>query len=86
MALNIKDPEVDRLAAQLAVRLGTNKTDAIRRALGAQLSRLETDARDRYDELLGVLGDEIWPLLSDRTPITKSEREDILGYGPAMGV
>lgn len=38
VALNIKDPEVDRLAAELADRLHTSKTAAIRHALSAQLA------------------------------------------------
>lgn len=33
-----------------------------------------------------VMRTEIWPLLSDRTPITKAEREQILGYDPETGV
>jgi antitoxin VapB len=86
MALNIKDPEVDRLAAELANRLHTSKTAAIRHALRAQLALLEARASDRYAQLLDVMGTEIWPLLTDHTPITKREREEILGYEPATGV
>jgi antitoxin VapB len=86
MALNIKDPEVDRLAAELATRLHTNKTDAIRHALRAQLALLESRAGDRQAQLLDVMRTEIWPLLSDRSPITKREREEILGYDPETGV
>lgn len=85
MALNIKDPEVDRLATELAGRLHTNKTDAIRRALTAQLALLQSHAENRVDGLLDVMRSEIWPLLSDRTPITKREREEILGYDPKTG-
>jgi antitoxin VapB len=86
VALNIKDPEVDRLAAELATRLHTNKTDAIRHALHAQLALLESRAGDRQAQLLDVMRTEIWPLLSDRSPITKREREEILGYDPETGV
>jgi antitoxin VapB len=86
MALNIKDPEVDRLAAELASRLHTTKTDAIRHALHAQLSLLESRDGDRQAQLLDVMRAEIWPLLTDRTPITKREREEILGYDPETGV
>lgn len=35
---------------------------------------------------LDILRTEIWPLLADRSPITKLEREQILGYDPATGV
>jgi antitoxin VapB len=86
MALNIKDPEVDRLAAELAARLHTNKTDAIRHALNAQLALLQSHAGNREEQLLNVMETEIWPLLTDRTPITKREREEILGYDPKTGV
>jgi antitoxin VapB len=86
MALNIKDAEVDRLAAELAARLHTNKTDAIRQALHAQLALLESHAGDRQERLLDVMRTEIWPLLADRTPITKREREQILGFDPDTGV
>lgn len=86
VALNIKDPEVDRLAAELADRLHTSKTAAIRHALSAQLAFLESRAGDREAQLLDILRTEIWPLLADRSPITKLEREQILGYDPATGV
>nr|AKT73074.1 antitoxin VapB36 [Mycobacterium avium subsp. hominissuis] len=38
------------------------------------------------DELLDVLRTEIWPLLEDRSAITKGEREQVLGYDPTSGV
>lgn len=86
MALNIKDPEVDRLAAELADRLRTSKTAAIRHALHAQLALLESRVGDRQAQLLDVMRTEIWPLLIDRAPLTKREREEILGYDPDTGV
>ncbi len=87
MALNIKDAEVDRLADELAARMGhRNKTRAIREALQAQLSRLEVQAGQHGTALLDVMRTEIWPLLGDKTPITKQERERILGYDPETGV
>jgi antitoxin VapB len=86
MALNIKDPEVDRLATELATHLHTNKTGAIRHALNAQLALLQAHVGNREAQLLDVMRTEIWPLLIDRTPITKREREDTLGYDPETGV
>lgn len=86
MALNIKDPEVDRLATELAARLRTNKTDAIRQALNAQLVVLQSHIGNREEQLLDVMRTEVWPLLRDRTPITKREREEILGYDTETGV
>lgn len=72
VALNIKDPEVDRLAAELADRLHTSKTAAIRHALSAQLAFLESRAGDREAQLLDILRTEIWPLLADRSPSPSS--------------
>ncbi len=45
--LNIKDPEVYRLAAELAERRHTSMTAAVRQALGEAL------ARDRREKPLG---------------------------------
>ena len=87
MALNIKDPEVDRLADELAARMGhNNKTRAIRDALRAQLALTEARDGDRVTHLLDIMRTEIWPLLPDHTPITKQDREQILGYDPSTGV
>jgi antitoxin VapB len=86
MALNIKDPEVDRLATELAAHLHTNKTAAIRHALHAQLALLQAHVGSGEEQLLDVMRTEIWPLLTDRAPITKREREEILGYDPELGV
>lgn len=87
MALNIKDPDVVRLAEELARRMGHgNKTQAIRDALRSQLELAQARAEARAEEILEVLATEIWPTLPDRTPITKEQREDILGYDSETGV
>jgi len=39
MPLNIRSEEVNRLAKKLAVRIGVNKTEAVRRALQNELNR-----------------------------------------------
>lgn len=57
--------------------------DDIDRLLALHLGRGWTLAGDG---LLDVLGAEIWPLLTDRSPITKSERERALGYDSASGM
>ena len=86
MALNIKDPEVDRLAAEVAAMAGETKTQAVRVALRERRDRLglRTGGHDRGAALRRVLETEIWPALPrsvrGRT-ITKAERERILGYG-----
>ncbi|MGH3633476.1 type II toxin-antitoxin system VapB family antitoxin [Mycobacterium sp.] len=84
MALNIKDPETQMLADQLAERLHTSKTGAVRHALRAQLAMLDTEEdhgrRNRVDDLLHMLRSEIWPVTRSGAAITKQEREEILGY------
>lgn len=88
MALNIKDPVAERLAAEVAGLTGETKTGAVRTALAERRDRLlATRAKDdRAARLDRVLREEIWPLippdLLDRPPLTKVEREAILGYGP----
>ena len=85
MALNIKDPTAERLAAEAAKLTGETKTGAIRTALAERLDRLSTGAAGRRKGgLRRFLEEEAWPavpprLLGRRT--TKTEREAILGYG-----
>lgn len=84
MALNIKDPETERLAAEVAALTGESKTRAVREALAERKRRLERK-RARAD-LLTYLEEEIWPLVPPeelgRPSLTKAEREEILGIGP----
>ncbi len=88
MALNIKDPVTEELAAEVAALAGETKTGAVRTALAERRARLlaARSNDDRASRLRRVLEDEIWPLLPpgalDREPLTKGEREEILGYGP----
>lgn len=87
MALNIKDPEVDRLAAEVARLAGENKTQAVRVALRERRERLRLRVArpDRAARLIRIYEEEIWPSLPPDVrgrPITKAEREEILGYGP----
>jgi antitoxin VapB len=87
MAFNVKDEEVIRLADDLMQRLHLpSRIDAIRHALKAQIEVTQSRRGNRADELLDVLEGEIWPLLKDGSPITKAEREQILGYDPKTGV
>lgn len=76
MALNIKDPETDRLARAVAAATGVSLTEAIREALRDRLERASHRARRgvgvevrRIQERLARL-----PVLDDRPA------DDILGY------
>lgn len=86
MAMNIKDPETERLAAEVAALTGESKTAAVRAALRERRDRLAAQSGSRQGTLRRFLEDEIWPRvpseIRDRPPMTKAERESILGYGP----
>ena len=80
VALNIKDPETERLAAEVAALRGTTKTGAVRYALRQVLqaqSRLSVQQRE--ERLTRFLEEEIWPLVPPDQ--SKAEREEILGFG-----
>ena len=82
MALNIKDQTAERLAAEVAQLTGESKTQAVRVALSERRDRLT--AIHHRDHLKAFLEDEVWPQIPVAAlgnPITKSEREAILGYG-----
>jgi antitoxin VapB len=86
MALNIKNPEVESLAAELARLTGESKTEAVRQALVERRARLRfrvtDDARKR--RIRTFLEREIWSRVPEgqlgKAP-DKAEREKILGYG-----
>ncbi|MGH9189147.1 MAG: type II toxin-antitoxin system VapB family antitoxin [Acidimicrobiales bacterium] len=86
MALNIKDPATERLAAEVAGLTGESKTRAVRVALEERKARLalRTPQTGRLERLRRLLEEELWPQVPPeaRVPITKAERETILGYGP----
>ncbi len=85
MALNIKDPETERLAAEVAALTGTTKTGAVRYALRQVLeSRSRQPAKQREEHITRFLEEEIWPLIPPDQlgkHVSKAEREEILGFG-----
>jgi antitoxin VapB len=87
MGLNLKNPEVERLAAEVAAMGGETKTEAIRRALEERKRHLQFQVtnKDRKTRLLRLLEGEIWPLIPERLlgkGLSRKERDQILGYGP----
>lgn len=89
MALNIKDPETEKLAAEIAELTGDSKTGAVRSALREKRDRLELERKSgrprRRGDLARFLETQIWPQIPEELrgrPISKAEREEILGYGP----
>ncbi len=65
MALNLKNVEVERLAAEVASLAGESKTEAIRRALEDRRDRLSyrLGGVDRGQRLRDLLEHEIWPMI-----------------------
>lgn len=86
MALNIKNTEVEQLAAEVADMTGETKTEAIRKALLERRGRLDSaqTVEERRKRLLRFLEREVWPKVPEKVlgrKVTKKEREEILGYG-----
>jgi antitoxin VapB len=87
MALNIKNPEVERLATEVAQLARETKTEAIRRALEERKARLKVgpSREEKYRRAMEFLRTEVWPHILPEfrgKTITKQEREEILGIGP----
>lgn len=86
MALNLKNADVERLAAEVARLTGESKTEAIRRALEERRRRLKgTEVAARRARLLQLLQTQVWPTIPRRElgrRLTRREEDDLLGYGP----
>jgi len=85
MALNIKDPVAERLAAEVARLAGESKTEAVRVALRQRRERLllARGAPGRGGGVRRFLEEEIWPHVpADLPRVTREEREALLGFGP----
>jgi len=87
MALNIKNPEVESLAAEVAKLARESKTEAIRVALQERALRLKSYrgklSRDqRIDAALGRFREQ-FPKGAFGPRLSKKEEERILGFGPA---
>ncbi|MBI5441083.1 MAG: type II toxin-antitoxin system VapB family antitoxin [Deltaproteobacteria bacterium] len=77
MALNIRNPETEKLAEALARLTGETKTDAVTRALRDRLERLR---RERGERRLADELDDI-ALHCSRLPVLDARAADeILGY------
>jgi antitoxin VapB len=87
MALNIKNPEVERLAAEVAALTGESKTEAVRQALDERHRRLRVRLPDgaQADRVQRFLAREVWSKVPPDQlgcPPSREEREGILGLGP----
>ena len=87
VALNIKDPETEQLAAEVAAMTSETKTGAIKAALRERKERLDALAARaaRHQRIRRFLENEAWPQIPADVlgrPLSRSQREEILGYGP----
>jgi antitoxin VapB len=69
MALNIKNPQVEHLAAEVSEITGETKTEAIRRALEERKQRLSFQRvhENRAEELRSFLEREVWSVIRARS-------------------
>jgi len=77
MALNIRNPEAEQLAAELAKRTGETKTEAVIKALRDRLDRVrrERGKRSLREEIEEIARHyQSLPVLDDRSS------DEILGY------
>ncbi|MCU1382802.1 MAG: protein transcription factor [Acidobacteria bacterium] len=85
MALNLKNADVERLAAEVARMTGESKTEAIRRALQERQERLKgRSIEQRRDRVLKLLQKKVWVTLPDAERgrrLTRAEEDEILGFG-----
>lgn len=87
MALNIKNPEVERLVSEVVAITGESKTEAVRRALAERRTRLRLHRADagRDERIRRFLEREVWARVPQEQlghMPDRAERERILGYGP----
>ena len=80
MALNIRNPEAEKLAAELARTTGESKTEAVTKALRDRLARvrLERTKRRLADEL-----EEIAAHCANLPVLDSRDADEILGYDEA---
>lgn len=85
MGLTITDPEIGRLAAELALLAGETETEAVRVALLERKARLTKPPRRARNaaEVFRYLEETVWPgikpgLLGKR--VSKEEIEELTGY------
>ena len=87
MALNIKNPDVEKLAAEVAGLARETKTEAIRRALLERRARLQARAGKPggRKSLREYMEQDVWPMMPAGElgrVLTRVEEDQILGYGP----
>jgi antitoxin VapB len=87
MGLNIKNAEVERLAAEVAVLAHETKTEAIRRALLERQARLRARAGKSAGKksLREYLEQNVWSNVPPHElgrVLDRAEEDRLLGFGP----
>jgi antitoxin VapB len=87
MALNIKDPQTEQLAREVAALTGDSLTGAVRIALIERKTRLvlARGANDRERRIMALLEERVWPELPPGvrgSTLTRAQEDAILGHGP----
>jgi antitoxin VapB len=77
MALNIRNPEAEKLAAELARQTGESKTEAVTKALRDRLIRVR---RERTKRRLADELEEIAEHCANLPVLDGRRAEEILGY------
>ena len=80
MAVNIRNPEAEKLAAELARQTGETKTEAVIKALRDRLARVR---RERTKRRLADELEEIAEHCSSIPVLDGRRAEEILGYDEA---
>ncbi len=75
MALNIKDPETDRLARQLAKKTGESITEAVKKAISLRLARESAKKPDLFERVRRIQ-EEVAKL----PRLTDKSADEIIGY------
>ena len=88
MALNIKDTETERLAAEVSALAHESKTRAVKTSLLERRERLLLQAVNtrRAEGFRRFISEEVWPQVPENVrgkSISRKEKEQILGYGPS---
>lgn len=86
MALNIKNPRVVQLVAEVAALTGETKTEAILKALQERRERLAFGlvGQTRSTRLRRFLAEEVWPQVPEAVRgqrLSREQEDALLGYG-----
>lgn len=85
MALNIKDPETEKVVRLLARRRGLSLTEAVRMAVRSELDKDELSEEEKARRVTAAMArmealDRKYGIKPAQHSTTKQEMDDIIGY------